>query len=259
MDDSFFCATLVDEFDEADSEYGIDCSKEEVDFAEQLMKVDDSDVDDSDEDGDINLSVREIHEAEDLKLDNFMNKTGNCHFGSNGKACSSLFTRSEISSSRINCKEMSKSELDLVILASLEANRRCDNNQEGTRSHINYWFHGHKVCKATYLFLHAVGAKHYKNLIVHFCQNGLTSRAHGNTKRLPYNTLPFSQTEDVVQFIKTFANLHALPLPGRIPGQYTYEKALLLPSDMTKRFVYWQYCSACAGTYYKQTSLSKEI
>ena len=110
MDDSFFSTALIDEFADADCEYVIRCSKGEAEFAEQLMEVDDSDVDHSDENGDVDLSVREIDDAEDLKLNDFIHKTCNCHFGPNGKACRSLFTRNEIATSRMNCKEMSKNE-----------------------------------------------------------------------------------------------------------------------------------------------------
>ena len=158
-----------------------------------------------------------------------------------------MFPREVIASTRMNCKEMTKSELDLVILANLEANQCRDDTQgqEQPRYHISYWFHGHKVCKSTFLFMHAVGPKHFKNLVAHFTQNGLTPRRHGNTKHLPANTVPFSVTNDVVQFITNFATLHALPLPGRIPGLYSDEKALLLPSEMSKRFVYREYCKAC--------------
>ena len=67
---------------------------------------------------------------------------------------------------------------------------------------------------------------------------------HGNTKRLPANTVPSSDTQNIVQFISNFAATHALPLPGRILGQYSDEKALLRPTDMTKHYVYRQYCMA---------------
>ena len=69
--------------------------------------------------------------------------------------------------------------------------------------------------------MHAVGCKYFKNLVAHFAKNGLSLRTHGNTKRLPANTTPFSVVQDVVQFITNFAAVRALPLRGRIPGQYS--------------------------------------
>lgn len=53
-----------------------------------------------------------------------------------------------------------------------------------------------------------------------------------------------AKTEAVVAFIEHFATIHALPLPGRLPGQFCDDKALLLPSHMSKRYVYRQCCHA---------------
>ena len=46
-------------------------------------------------------------------------------------------------------------------------------------------------------------------------------------------------------FIANFAEVHALPLPGRMPNHK--DKALLLPSDISKSEVYRQYKQACAS------------
>ena len=53
------------------------------------------------------------------------------------------------------------------------------------------------------------------------------------------------KTRSILCFIEHFATVHALPLPGRLPGQFSDEKALLLPSHMSKRYVYRQYRQAC--------------
>ena len=100
------------------------------------------------------------------------------------------------------------------------------------------------MCRNFFLFVHSLGSKRFKNLVSHFTNNGLSSRTHGNTKRLPANTTPFTVTKEIVLFICNFAAVHALPLPGRIPGQFSDDKALLLPSDMSKRYVYRQYLMA---------------
>ena len=258
MTDLLFDSELVEEFHQADSDYLYAQSSNTADIDTEVesnasssaenMDVEDSETrlcsDDNGIEG-AHASVREADEAEDARIDDFFSKTCGCKFGLNGAACSSLFTRELVVSTRMNCLEMTKAELDLVILANLEANRRPA--QESSRTHVNYWFCGYKVCKSTFLFVHAVGPKHYKNLISHFSESGLTPRRHGNTKRLPANTVPFSVTQSIVQFIINFATVHALPLPGRIPGVYSEEKVLLLPSDMTKRHVYNEYCK-CTET-----------
>ena len=196
---------------------------------------------DSGSDDDEAELVRHEDEAEELRINTFTAETCCCHFGPKSTACSTRFDRELIPTTRMNCREMTKAQLDVVILANLEAYQH---DLGSSRSHIDYYFHGRKVCKSTFLFLHAVGSKHFKNLVAHFTENGLTLRVHGNTKRLPANTVPFSDTQNIVHFISNFAAIHALPLPGRIPGQYSDEKALLRPIDMTKRYVYRQYCMA---------------
>ena len=188
--------------------------------------------------------VQEDEDDEKARVDNFMTKTCNCRFGPKGTPCSTLFDCELIATTRMNCREMTKAQLDLVVLANLEAHQH-GHEQEAYRTHIDYFFHGHKVCKNLFLFVHSVGSKQHKNLVSHFVQNGLTLRTHGNTKRLPANTVPFSVTEGVVEFIST---MHALPLPGRMPGQFSDEKVLLFSSDMSKRYVYRQYCSALQDT-----------
>ena len=232
MDDSFYTSELVSEFDAVDAEY---CARPNETLLqkeiESSMTAERMEVSDSDSDCDaVNLSVREADETENVLIDDFIKTTCKCHFGLNGQACSSLFSQKIISTSQMDCQEMSKAELDLVILSHLEAKRRTFEGSEGS-SHvtITYWFHGHRVCKTTYLFLHAVGPKRFKNLVAHFGQNGMVLRTHGNTKQLPANTVSYSVTQDILHFITYYANVYGLPLPGRLSGQYSSEKALLLP------------------------------
>lgn len=98
----------------------------------------------------------------------------------------------------------------MLVLANLEAHRH---SGEGSRGSIDYSFRGTRVCKATFLFVHAVGPKRYK-CVGHFVEHGVVSRRHGNTRRLPANAIPFAKTESVVAFITHFSTIHALPLPG---------------------------------------------
>ena len=191
-------------------------------------------------------------------INDFLSEGCSCSLGSGGSNCSNSFSREDIS--RMNCKEMSNTELDMLVLANLDAHR-CSVNDSGAsknagqslgekagtkrRANIDYYFHGKRVCKHTYTFVHAVGPKRFKNLVAHFDRHGLVPRFHGNTNRLPANTIPFDKTQSIIRFIEHFATIHALPLPGRLPGQYSDEKALLLPSHMSKRYVYRQYRLAC--------------
>ncbi len=247
MDDSFFYAEIISEFEEAMVDYELN---QEVHSGEDLQQSSGSEVldngnnDSESESDDVDQTMDEIDEAEEHAISEFMAKTCQCQFAMNGGPCSNRFPSKIITRTRMSCHEMTKDELDLVILAHLESNRRSVEGHADSRFSITYYFHGYKVCKCMYLFVHCVGPKRYKNLISHFSVNGLVPRTHGNVKRLPANTLPFDVTEDICQFIKNCAEVHGLPLPGRIPGVYNCEKALLLPTYMTKRYVYRMYCDA---------------
>lgn len=77
----------------------------------------------------------------------------------------------------------------------------------------------------------------------HYQLNGVTPRRHGNLKRRPWNAADFCDKERAVAFIKNFAEVHAIPLPGRMPKFYDYN-IMLLPTDASKASVYREYVTA---------------
>ena len=85
-----------------------------------------------------------------------------------------------------------------------------------------------------------MGHSKFKSLQHHFDNMGLVQRVHGNTKRLPSNTSSQVCVDRVLAFIDTTANVHGLPLPGRMPNHRDSD-IILLPSDMSKSFVYHNY------------------
>ena len=97
--------------------------------------------------------------------------------------------------------------------------------------------------KDVLLLAYTIGKDRLVNLCSFVDSNGVAERIHGNTKRTPHNATSQGHIEFLTQFVKNIGNIHGLPLPGRLPS---YEqKVLLLPSDMNKQVVYWQYKSAC--------------
>ena len=114
MDDSFFASDLLSELQAADADYSP--NSPQSDYSMTRSSDDDQE---SDNCGAVNLSVREEDEAEENFIDLFMRQTCRCHFGLSGRACSCQFSREVIATSRMNCREMSKEELDLVILSHL--------------------------------------------------------------------------------------------------------------------------------------------
>ena len=65
-------------------------------------------------------------------------------------------------------------------------------------------------------------------------KEGITTRIHGNTKRLPHNALTYEDITRIAKFLSNYAEEQAIILPGRVPG---YKKAdfKLLPSSTSKK------------------------
>ena len=119
----------------------------------------------------------------------------------------------------------------------------------------HYNIHGVHVCRKTFMFLHWIGHTKLENLIQHFDKVGLSTRTHGNVKRLPKSALPFEDTNRLTTFVTNYARAHGLPLPGRLPGHQ--DKTLVLPSDVTKAFVYDKYRAACIANGWVQAGRGK--
>ena len=193
-------------------------------------------------------TVEKATQEEDKKIDTFIYKSCGCQLGLKNTPCSGLFTKEQLLDQRLVCLALEKSELDMVVLAQLQAfsnDTEADAEQESAhrRNYIAFMFKGRRICRKTFLFLHALSLKRYRNLLVHYNNNGLVAREHGNTSKSPHNRIAFTDVQDIVAFIERLAEIHALPLPGRMPNHK--DKALLLPSDISKSEVYRQYTEAC--------------
>ena len=55
--------------------------------------------------------------------------------------------------------------------------------------------------------------------------------------------MKFDEITQVVDFIKCYADTHAVPLPGRLPKHQDY-RVMKLPSDVSKATVYHDYVTA---------------
>ena len=108
-----------------------------------------------------------------------------------------------------------------------------------------FYHGGERICKGTFLFLHNMGEGKLKRIKSSFLNNGLKSRyktlvvniitiylnrCHGNIGRAPKHALTDKELQHVTDFIENYARVHAILLPGRIPGLKD-EKAMLLPSE----------------------------
>ena len=111
---------------------------------------------------------------------------------------------------------MSREELDLVILANIQA---C--------THGHYEHVGEKRSRSP----------RYDTFVIY-------PRTHGNKRRMPSYTIPFSTVEDIQAFMSNYVEENRVLLPGRIPG-YKNDDIKLLPSCESKMNVWKSYSESC--------------
>ena len=61
----------------------------------------------------------------------------------------------------------------------------------------------------------------------------------------PPRALSQDELMKVISFIKSYAAVHAILLPGRIPGLKDYERTKLLQCNTSKRQIYLEYAESC--------------
>ena len=168
-----------------------------------------------------------------------------------------------ISECRNNCSELSSAELDLVILGIIHSSLNCSETSISGRvekthqsTRMSFSYHGKRICKKAFLFLHCLQYFRFHSLVKHYKKNGLTLRTHGNAKRLPSSASSIETVEWVVKFIKNVAEEQALLLPGRVPG-FKRIDVKLLPSNLTKHGLWKTYFDICTSTGQVSVGYSK--
>ena len=198
--------------------------------------------------------LRESDLKEERKIQQFAHNGCKCTKGPGNTPCCQQFREDHYREMRGQCTELSHEEKDLVIKAQLIASTNCDettkhesvyrhnHSQPREREYTTYRHCGLPVCRETFLFLHCLGSRAFKNIRRSCKEDGLTPRVHGNKHRLPTNALTFDETTRVVTFLQNYAEEHAIQLPGRIPG-YKRTDLQLLPCHTTKTLVWKTYSS----------------
>ena len=149
--------------------------------------------------------------------------------------------------------ELENSELDLAIFTQLHAGMNAGELLTNTRGvarpgirrqvTFQYAYKGQPICREMFLFLHGISRTRLFNLVKHFCTNGVVLCTHGNKGKLPKHAMKFDEITRVVDFIKRYADIYAVPLPGRLPKHHDY-RVMKLPSDVSKATVYRDYVTA---------------
>ena len=166
-----------------------------------------------------------------------------------GTPCCTQFTASMLQEARAECRQLSREQLDMVVMGQLRALCQRDSltqrskarNFERKRTCTPFNFQDHRVCRDTFVFLHTMSIARLKSIKQHWLENGLCPR--GRPKVLPHNTTKLSDIKNAVRYILQYAEDHTILLPGRIPRNKR-DDLQLLPSSITKREVWHLYHSA---------------
>lgn len=99
------------------------------------------------------------------------------------------------------------------------------------------------------MFLHSYGLSdsRFWRLKEHYQNHGVSLRTHGNTKRLPHNTVSQATIEGVKAFLSNYVEENAISLPGRIPG-FKSDEIKVLSSSETKKSVWRAYEVPCEAS-----------
>ena len=193
------------------------------------------------------IDISDSREMEERSNARFAQGGCSCkHF--DGGPCCKLFSLSHCQEVRDQCRELTRSELDLVVMGQLLALTHSGHmtqakkhiQKERTRSFTYFKHGGHTICIKTFCFLHTIGQSKFKAIKASFERDGLVPRQHHSHK--PRHVMPCVWY--VVPFITNYAEDHTILLPGRIPG-YKRDDIILLPSSTTKKAI-WEFYHAAA-------------
>ena len=166
-----------------------------------------------------------------------------------GAPCCKSIQKSHYEEYRNICVEMTKQELDMVVMGQIVAftNRSTKTlhhwhltDKERERESSTFKHEGTQICLTSFLFLQTIGMKWYKNLKKHVREFGIVPRQHKFYNRQPHNAFTIEDRKIIVTFIINYAEQHGVSLPGKIPG-FKRDDIKVLPCSQTKKYVWRLY------------------
>ena len=157
--------------------------------------------------------MRELDDKENDLVKEFASRGCGCDFGPKKTPCSMRFSVEHYQSLRATFSEMSHDELDLFVMGQVMAHCYQSTTLHGHHScspeerkvtYGHFYHHGQRVCQRTFLFLHNIGIKRFKNIKKSYLKDGPAVRVHGNTGRRAKHHLTLQQIKDIVQYILNY-------------------------------------------------------
>ena len=154
------------------------------------------------------------------KVKQFLQAACGCSKGIKGSQCSQQLSEVAVITNLNNAMEQSHGELDLVILANIQASTFIEiSGEKRKRSpRCSFTFQARAICKEMFLTIHGISYLQFQRRKDHYEENGLSKRVHGSHKRLPHNATQQAVSEDVKNFLTNYVKENAVLLSGRIPG-----------------------------------------
>ena len=154
------------------------------------------------------------------KVTKFLQDGCGCALGDKGGPCSVQFSEETVLFNLNNCLELTSGELDLVVIANIQAFTRidCVGEKRNRSPRCSFHFQGRSICKDMFLHLYGIGYSRFQRLKEHYEEHGICQRTHGNTNSVPENATPHSTIEDFCTFLENYVEENSIILPGHIPG-----------------------------------------
>ena len=181
------------------------------------------------------VNHRESETCDELldELKKFLQDGCGCTLSPKNGPCCQQFPEETALFNLNNCLELSSLELNLVILASIQAFTQSECIGGKRRPRFTFYFQSKPICKEMLLHFYGISYSRFRHQKEHYEQHGISPRQHGNTKQLSENTLPQATIEDVHSFLANYVEENAIVLPGRIPG-FKNEDVKVRSSSETK-------------------------
>ena len=82
---------------------------------------------------DEDVELMDVHISEQAKVQKFFAEICNCKLGPDDNTCSLTLMLDDIADSRNNCRELTSTELDLVILGTIQSSLNCNDSSVSGR------------------------------------------------------------------------------------------------------------------------------
>ena len=174
-----------------------------------------------------------------------------CKLGTKGRPCSETLSETLVLQQKLSCLELDYyndesvnylnehmiAKIDAICSDSEQTRKGHSKNTDRQRVKCQFVFHGQRICQTSFLFVHNLGKKRWKNLMKRWQNTGVELHTHGNRGNGNKSPLTRNDITDMVKFVDNLAATHAMILPGRVPA-FKDPDLKLLPSSLPKSKVH---------------------